>query len=561
MTLLSKEQIQNLQKLFLEKKYLELEFEIEAISSFNDRSAFLANLLGVSKLRNKSSQKKDFIDAKNLFLDAYTKDPNFIDALCNYALVSIKLKNFSHAREELIKKRNVGYNKKINETLAKIYHFEGNIDYQIELLKEIDKYDQLNIKDASLLLFSMNYSSNFDQIDYLNYSRKIDKIFSIPINEIQQLKNIDLTNDLKIGFVSPDLREHSVYFFLRSIFKSLKENNIKIIVFNLANKNQLDYASEELKKEVDEWVDLSELSDIESANLIIEKRINILFDLAGHTFNNRFRIFKYKPAPIQISWLGYLNTTGIKEMDYLIADGHLIKKDEQYFYTEKILKLPKIWNCHYGLSDKISITDPPVKKNGFITFGCFNHLNKISNKCFDVWIKILKEVNNSKLVLKISSLDAEMIKLKLINKFQKNNINQNRFSFENYKVKKEDHLKMYNLIDISLDTFPYPGVTTSFESIWMGVPVLTMKGSNLLSRCGESINKNLELEDFIANNENDYIQKSILLSKNYPKIFDLRKSLRAKALKSPLFDKDCFGNDFSNLIKNLWKSHNLNKKI
>ena len=93
-------------------------------------------------------------------------------------------------------------------------------------------------------------------------------------------------------------------------------------------------------------------------------------------------------------------------MDYLIADGHLIKKDEQYFYTEKILKLPKIWNCHYGLSDKISITDPPVKKNGFITFGCFNHLNKISNKCFDVWIKILKEVNNSKLVLKISSLDA-----------------------------------------------------------------------------------------------------------------------------------------------------------
>jgi len=145
MTLLSKEQIQNLQKLFLEKKYLELEFEIEAISSFNDRSAFLANLLGVSKLRNKSSQKKDFIDAKNLFLDAYTKDPNFIDALCNYALVSIKLKNFSQAREELIKKKNVGYNKKINETLAKIYHFEGNIHHQIELLKEIDKYDQLNI--------------------------------------------------------------------------------------------------------------------------------------------------------------------------------------------------------------------------------------------------------------------------------------------------------------------------------------------------------------------------------------------------------------------------------
>lgn len=559
MTLLSKEQIQNLQKLYLEKKYSQLDFEIESISNFNNRSAFLANLLGISKLRNKLSKEKDFIYSKNLFLDAYTKDPNFIDALCNYALVSTKLKNFSHAREELIKKRNIGYNKKINETLAQIYYFEGNVDLQIQLLKEIDNNNQLNIKNASLLLFSMNYSSNYDHTDYLYYSKKIDKIFSIPINEIKKLKQISLDDGLKVGFVSPDFREHSVYFFLKSVLKSLKKDNIKIIAFNLANKDHLDHVSEELKKEFDEWVDLSELPDFDSADLIIKKKINILFDLAGHTFNNRFRIFKYKPAPIQISWLGYINTTGIKEIDYVIVDKHLIKNGEENLYTEKVLRLPKIWNCHFGLSDKISINDPPMKKNGFITFGCFNHLNKISDKCFDVWVKILKEIHNSKLILKLSSKDTEMIRLKLINKFQQANINESRFSFEGYKTKREDHLKMYNLIDISLDTFPYPGVTTSFESIWMGVPVLTMKGYNFLSRCGESINMNLDLEDFIASNEDDYIKKSILISKDYQKIYNLRKSLRTKALKSALFDQNSFGDDFSKLILNLYKSHGLKK--
>ena len=555
MTLLSEKQKNKLQKLYNQNRFSELEIEVEKISDFKTRSPFLANLLGVAKLKKKYKTDKDWIEARSLFLDSYSKAPAYDDALCNYAHISVKLRDFKHAYEELLKRKKKGYNPKINEALSRIYFFEGKIDDALELFKETEENDHLTPITASHFLTTMNYSENFSQEEYLRYCKKIDKKFDINFEELKKRNEYNLDDDLKIGFISPDFIEHSVYYFLNSTFDSLKKNSIKIYAFNLRDENALDDVSKEIKKKCDKWIDLSKKSDLESANIIVENKINILIDLAGHFARNRFRILKYKPSPIQVSWMGYVNSTGIKEVDYILTDGNLIKPGEEKLYTEKVLRLPSIWNCHSGINDKFEVNDPPFKKNGYLTFGCFNNSSKMSIECINTWSNILTKIKDCKIMIKAPSEDAEIAQKSILEKFKNNNIDEKRIIFEKRKKNREEHLKMYNRVDISLDTFPYPGVTTSFESIWMGVPVLTKAGNNFVSRCGESININLGMKDFIAITNDDYISKAVSLDKNRDEITNIRKTLREKARNSPLFDKDKFGNEFSELMINLWKKN------
>tara|TARA_B100001057_G_scaffold251021_1_gene251230 strand:- start:2474 stop:4162 length:1689 start_codon:yes stop_codon:yes gene_type:complete len=555
MTLLSNEQKVKLKKLFDNKKYSELELEIEFISDFKTRSAFLANLLGVTKLKKVIKSDKDWSDARDLFFDAHEKDPNYIDALCNYAHISVKLRDYNAAKIKLLNFKKKGYNPKINEALARIYFFEGEIDKEVDLFKENQKNGDLNKTAASHLLTSMNYSSNFDQKDYLEYCKKIDHQFKISQEIKDKLEKFDFDKKIVIGFVSPDFREHSIYYFLKATIDELKKNSFKVVAFNIRDPNELDKISHKLKKQFYKWIDINHLNDFDAANEIRKNKINILIDVSGHFARNRFTLFKYRPAPVQVSWMGYVNTTGISEIDYILADHNLIKPTEEKMYSEKVIRLPDIWSSHMGIVEKVDSNDPPFLKNGFLTFGCFNNSSKISENCIDVWSQILNEIRDAKLIIKASSKDSEIAQDKILSKFKNKKINENRIIFEKHKLEREDHLKMYHNIDISLDTFPYPGVTTSFESIWMGVPVLTKKGNNFVSRCGESINANLELKEFLAVSDEDYIKKAISFNKNKDIITQLRSSLRDKSIKSPLFDTVKFGTNFSDKMHEIWHEY------
>ena len=307
----------------------------------------------------------------------------------------------------------------------------------------------------------------------------------------------------------------------------------------------------------DSWHNLSNLSDLAAANLIRNSKINILINIVGYFARNRFTIMKYKPAPVQAIWMGYTNTTGIDEIDYIITDPHLIKENEEKHYSEKILKLPKIWNCHSGIEHNLEIGDLPFLKNNFITFGCFNNSSKITEEVIETWSQILLNVNNSRILIKAPSNDAEIAQENILKIFKNLKIDSSRIIFSPREKERLNHYKMYRKIDLSLDTFPYSGVTTSIESIWMGVPVLTLKGTNFTSRCGESINLNLKMPEFIANDKNDYINKAISISKDYNNLKDLRKSLRQKASISPLFDTENFGHEFSKLLKEIWSTYSL----
>ena len=560
MTQLSQELKIKIENLFKNNKFSELEFEIESISSFESRSAFLANMLGVVKLRKPSINQKDFEEARKLFKDSYEKDKNYIDAMCNFGSVSLKLRNFDYIFKDLKRfVKDKGYNAKVYETLSRILYFTGQIDEALKLYKEMADKSDLTKESSAHFLTSLNYSSKFSQVEYLDYCKKINKQFTP--NDLDQLIKIDTDKNpknLNIGFISPDFIEHSVTDFLFGTLKELKKKGFKIHAFNLRKHEQLDHTSNSLKTIFDGWHDLEKLSDLESANTIRKSKINILINLVGYFARNRFTIMKYKPAPIQMLWMGYINTTGIEEVDYIIADPNLINDDEKNLYSEKVIKLPKIWNCHSGIKSSVVSEALPLLKNDYVTYGCFNNSSKITEEVIETWSKILLNKKNSKIIIKAPSEDGEIAQEGILKKFKEFNVDNSRVLFSKREEKRNDHYKIYNKIDISLDTFPYPGVTTSIESIWMGVPVLTLKGNNFVSRCGESINLNLKMSDFIARNKNEYISKALSLTEDINNLVEIRKSLRQKALASPLFDTDKFGQDFGDLLSNVWLNHTVN---
>jgi predicted O-linked N-acetylglucosamine transferase (SPINDLY family) len=557
MTVLSQKQKIKLIDLFQKNKFLDIELEIESISNFKDRSAFLANMLGVAKLKKPSATQKDFEEARKHFKDSYEKDKNYIDAMCNFGSVSLKLRNFDYIFKDLKRfVKDKGYNAKVYETLSRILYFTGQIDEALKLYKEMADKSDLTKESSAHFLTSLNYSSKFSQVEYLDYCKKINKQFTP--NDLDQLIKIDIDKNpknLNIGFISPDFIEHSVTDFLFGTLEELKKKGFKIHAFNLRKHEQLDHTSNSLKTIFDGWHDLEKLSDLESANTIRKSKINILINLVGYFARNRFTIMKYKPAPIQMLWMGYINTTGIEEIDYIVADPNLIYKDEENLYSEKVIKLPKIWNCHSGIKSRVVSEGLPFLKNDYVTYGCFNNSSKITEEVIETWSEILLNKKNSKIIIKAPSEDGEIAQEGILKKFKEFNVDNSRVLFSRREEKRNDHYKIYNKIDISLDTFPYPGVTTSIESIWMGVPVLTLKGNNFVSRCGESINLNLKMSDFIAKNKTEYINKALSLTEDINNLVEIRKSLRQKALASPLFDTDKFGQDFGDLLSNVWLNH------
>ena len=535
------------------KKFHQLEFEVNSLL-LEKRSPFLLNLLGVSKISKVPTSKKDLNESLDLFKEAYLKDRTLIDALFNYAEISIRLLKYDEAKDLLIeylsKKK---YDYKATLALARIHFYLGNMDDCLLNYKKIIDNNEANSKLWSAFLFTTNYTYKYSQKDYLNfckkYSEKLENFDEKILKKFQYEKN---PKKIRLGFFSADLRTHSVAKFIEETLKILKKDNYEIIAFSNNKLGADDLTTERLKGIFHEWYDIVKVNDLDVVNLIRDKKINILFDLTGYSTGNRCEIFKNKSAPLQISWCGYCNSSGLKEMDYLIADENLIKKEEDFNYTEKIIRLPKIWNSHFLISSEIKINELPAIKNKYTTFGSFNNYGKLSDETIETWSVILKN-NNSKLILKSSIHDHQLLRDNIKNKFKKNGIEGEKIIFMERLKNYDDHLKMYNNIDISLDTFPFAGATTTFESLWMGVPTITLSGEIFNSKFGLSINKNLNLDTFIAKDKNDYIEKAKIISSDINKLSQIRYSLRNLAINSPLFNNKDLGLELCKILKDKWR--------
>ena len=546
-------------ELFKSRQYSKVVFEITSETTEEERSAFLCNLLGLSKNANNNKNKDALISAIKDFRYGYLKEKNTIhaiDALSNFITHNVFLidleKNYDFDFTEIfnfyqLSEKYCSNHRPINLAMAMVYRRLNDAKKCVFHFSRVIDTKKFNSIDLCNYGYWRCFDKEWAQSDFYNYGKFVDENLKvIPENLLVEISQ-EPGQKIRIGFLSADIIEgHSVTYFLKTILLNYDKKKFEIVL--LLNEAKEDQLTEHFKSLVDQTINISKLNNVDAINQIRELKLDIIIDLMGYTSYQRLELFKNRIAKKQVIWMGYCNTTGLKNMDYIISDKNLIYSNEEKFYSEKVIYLPKIWNTHCGFNFERKENPPPFVNNKYFTFGSFNSFDKINPDVVNVWSNILKRVNNSKLVLKTSQRRHALKRLKDL--FIKNNV-LDSIQFIDRQEDLKNHLLTYNEIDIALDTFPYNGVTTSFEAIWMGVPVITMAGYNFNSRCGESINKNLNMERMVAKDENDYVNKVVNLSNNHDDYINLRKSIFINALKSPLFNVQNYSKCFFEALERI----------
>ncbi len=371
--------------------------------------------------------------------------------------------------------------------------------------------------------------------------------------------NINYAPDkkLKIGYISPDFRQHAVSNFIMPLLKNYDAKNFSVTCYQTGKR---DFVTDKLKKFKVTWRDVSKLPVQKIAQMIHDDRIDILVDLAGHSQNNSLSVLARKPAPIQICAIGYTATTGLKAVDYFLSD-HICmpEKGEPPDFTEKILRVNGCHLCYApGLIRDIpeAGVHAPVLKNGYVTYGSFNNFAKVSDSVLYAWRAILEEMENSRLVIKnkLCSIDSGVEIL--TERLKKMSFPLDRVELRPYS---KDYLEQYRDIDIALDTFPYTGGLTTCEALYMGVPVIAVRGKSHGSRFGSSILTAADLTELIAINPMGYIKKAVQVGQRIEFIAGYHAGLREQLLKSRLMDAENYMRDLEKCYREIWR--NLCEKI
>ncbi len=360
----------------------------------------------------------------------------------------------------------------------------------------------------------------------------------------------DPEKKLRIGYVSPDFKEHSVAYFIEPILAAYDHSCFEVYCFS--DVDRPDAVTERLKGHVDQWLDISACSDDAVADMIRQERIDILVDLAGHTSRHRLLIFARKPAPIQMTYLGYPATTGMKAMDYRLSDRLADPVGSDDLYSEQLLRLPESFLCYAPPAAAPDVSPSPCLVNEFVSFGSFNHLSKVTNAVISAWSQILLRLPGSRMVLKHISLQDPSNQDRYLSLFESCGVARDRITLLSWSDSVRDHLACYAAVDIALDTFPYNGTTTTCEALWMGVPVITVAGQEHVSRVGVSLLKNAGLENLVAVDVDIYIERAVELAAGNKQLAALRASLRSRIRNSGLCDQQAMALALGQAYRNIW---------
>jgi len=440
--------------------------------------------------------------------------------------------------------------------LANSLLYQGHLDEAIDWYKQAISIEPGHFKANSNLLMSLNYHPEIDARDiakeHLDWGQRIEQVVSGICTKDYSVEKT--SRRIRVGYVSADLRTHSVSYFFEPILFSHNQEEFEVYCYY--NHNKEDDCTKRLKNKAEYWRSIFALDDQEVRNLIINDKIDILVDLAGHTNGNRLHVFATKPAPIQVTWLGYPNTTGLKKMDYRLTDTIVDPEGEsEPLHSEKLYRLSTGFLCYVGNPGIKMSTTLPSLKNGYITFGSFNNLTKITSKVIKLWVSILKQISDSRLILKAIQFSDIQIKENYYTLFENNGIARERVQLYSFLPDIESHLQLYEQIDLALDPFPYNGTTTTCEALWMGVPTITLKGERNVSRVGASIMKHAGLEQFIASDEGAYLQIALSHSRDTGELASLREQFREKLSQSEICDRKNFVLELEQAYRNMWYTY------
>ena len=403
----------------------------------------------------------------------------------------------------------------------------------------------------SNLLFTQNYLANRPPDALRDIARRFGGLISRRAGQaFTGWSECPPDQPLRVGLVSGDLRNHPVGFFLEGLLRAADPARVAFLAF--PSHDGEDELTSRIKPHLTAWQPIHALNDAAAAHLIHAERVQVLLDLSGHTDHNRLPVFAWRPAPVQATWLGYVATTGVAEMDYIIGDPHVAPACEFHHFTETVWTLPEIYYCFTPPAVAVEVSGLPALSGGGVTFGCFNNLSKITDQVICVWARVLRAVPGSRLMLKAGQLRDPAVRSATRARFAAHGIGAERLLIEPPSPR-TDYLRAYHRIDIALDPFPYPGGTTSCEALWMGVPVLTRRGNRFLSHAGETIARNAGLADWIADGDDDYVTKAVRFAADLEWLARLRGQLRAQVLASPVFDAPRFARHFEDALWGMWE--------
>lgn len=426
----------------------------------------------------------------------------------------------------------------------------GYIDKAIEVLRKVaEKMPDNNLVHSNLFL-NMHYLPEVCQSSIFEESRRWAQR-KLP----QSLAKTDHNNTpspdrrLKIGYISPDFCAHSVTFFFEPLLDSHDRDIVE--VYGYGNVNRCDAVTERLKGKFDHYRNIRPLDDKATAELIENDNIDILVDLAGHSGDSRIYVMAYKPAPIQVTWLGYPDTTGMSQIDYRLTDEIADPGGSEKFYTEELFYLPQGFLCYGPRETMPPVVQSPCLERKSITFGSFNNSTKINPVVIEMWSRILKSTPDSSLLLKFKSGRDDEIRKIYMDRFADHGISPDRIATSSW-LSDRQHLELYGQVDIALDTFPYNGTTTTCQALLMGVPVITLTGDHHMSRVGRSILTRLGLEFFVASTPDEYVAKAVALASNAEALDKIRSNMRTRMAVSPLCNKAKFAENMENAYRKMW---------
>ncbi len=406
------------------------------------------------------------------------------------------------------------------------------------------------------LLMALTDDPDCTPEDYLQDARDFGQAaqsLARPYTAWPALQNWRPDQPLRVGLVSGDLRLHPVGHFIEGVLANLDRAKIELFAYQITPHE--DALTARLKPFFSTWryLGMLEVDDASAANTIYNDGIHVLIDLGGHTRFNRLSTFAWKPAPVQLSWLGYFASTGVPGMDYLLADPVLVLDQHRVHFTEEIAFLPDTRLCYFPhqLAKNRAVAALPALENGYITFGCFQNLRKLNDRVLALWGKVMQALPSARLLIMNKQLELASTRQAFLQRIAAAGIAVNRVTIEG-ECDYRNYIEAYSDVDMVLDTLPFTGCTTTCEALWMGVPTLTLCGDRLVGRQGVSLLRCVGLEDWIALDAQDFVAKAVKHAHDLEHLAALRTTLRHKMATSPLVDAPRFARHLENLLHALW---------
>lgn len=419
-------------------------------------------------------------------------------------------------------------------------------------------YESMRIDGEIPPVIATNYLNNLNYVDTVQPSTLVSRHRTIVSRafglglEVAAHSNIpDPERPLRIGYVSADFRRHSVAYFIEPVIASHDRSQFHVTCYY--NRIVVDEVSERIRRSADSWVPCERWSDEDLVQRIRRDDIDVLVDLSGHTEGNRLAVFARKPSPLQLTWLGYPTTSGLPTMDYRITDAIVDPPGSDAWSTETLLRMPHSYYCYRPFERAPDITLSPSGSGRPITFGSFNSLAKVGTATLDLWAAVLGAVPGSLLVVKAKGLTDDGVRSRLLEKLRGRGIDAGRVTVRGWEKQHGAQLSVYAEVDIALDTFPYNGGTTTCETLWMGVPVVTLAGSTHASRMGASLLGAAGLPEWVAVSPEEYVRIAVGLARDRKRLADLRQGMRDRLRRSPLMDEVRFTRNLESMYREIWR--------